>query len=232
MSTIARQLFQLQEIELAIEANGQAQARILSQIGESQDVIKARNRLVAGQKDLEELTKQQKALEWEIDDLTVKIKNIEKKLYDGKIHDSKELSSLQREQEIFKRNRSGLEDKALELMEKGDEVRNNISAINDELARLEAQWQAQQKRLAAELEQQKSDHAALEDRKQSMLPQIEAAPLEIYRDLRKRKGVAVAKVEQGICKGCRITLPNSDLQAAKGSGFVKCSSCGRILFLA
>jgi hypothetical protein len=232
MSTIARLLFQLQEVELALEANEQAQARILSQLGENPEVTKARARLAAEQKNLDDLNKQQKTLEWEIDDLTIKIKNIEKKLYDGRIHDSKELGFLQKEGDDFKRNRSGIEDRALELMEKGDALRKTIDDIKNELARLEASWQDQQKQMTGELEQAKSDHVTLDIKRQAMLPQIDAAALDVYRDLRKRKGTAVAKVEQGICKGCRITLPNSDLQQAKGGGLVKCSSCGRILFLA
>ena len=40
-----------------------------------------------------------------------------------------------------------------------------------------------------------------------------------------------ARVEQGICRGCRISLPTTDLQQARSGKLVQCSSCGRILFL-
>lgn len=229
--SIARDLYQLQEIELALEANEQAQTKISSQLGESQEVNKARAKLAAEQKHIEELGKQQKSAEWEIDDLTTKIKAIEKKLYDGKITNSKELSNFQTEAEDFKKKRSVFEDKVLDLMEQAEAARKSLDAINSEIIRLVAQWQSQQRQLMGELEQLKANRATLDSKKQALVPQIDANAVGIYRELRKRKGTAIARIEQGTCQGCRITLPNSDLQQAKGGGLVKCSSCSRILFL-
>ena len=232
MSTIARQLFQLQELDLALEANEQSQVKTTAQLADNQDVVKARAKLAAEQKRSEELAKQQKTTEWEADDLTAKIKAIEKKLYEGKIFNPKELGSLQADAEDIKKRRSGLEDKVLELMEESDAARAKVATLTTQLARLEADWQSQQKKLAGDMEQLKTAHLDMEGKRQALLAQVEANAMEIYRDLRKRKGgIAVARIEQGTCQGCRITLPNSDLQQAKGGGLVRCSSCGRILYL-
>jgi predicted nucleic acid-binding Zn-ribbon protein len=229
--SIAKQLYQLQELEIALESNEQAQNRIVSQLGENQDILKAKARLASDQNKLEELNLQQKSADWEIEDLTAKIKEIEKKLYGGRISNSKELTNLQLEAEELKKIRSQLEDKVLGLMDEGELTRKTISDASRELAVLEARWQNQQKELTLELEKFKTNHTTLGANKQSVLPQIDSATLEIYKDIKKRKGIAVARVEQGICLGCRITLPNSDLQQARGNGLVKCSSCGRILFM-
>ena len=53
----------------------------------------------------------------------------------------------------------------------------------------------------------------------------------VYRALLPRKaGVAVARVERGICLGCRIKLPMREIARLKNSdSLVLCSSCGRIL---
>ena len=230
--SIAKDLYRLQEVDLALEANTQAQKRVSGQIGESQIVIKSRVKLAEEQKNLENLTAQQKSAEWETDDLTTKIKDTEKKLYGGKIFNSKELSSLQQETEDIKKRRSALEDKSLGLMDQVELTRKAIVSSKDELAKLEIQWQTQQKQLAAELVQLKAAQTALEDKRKQIAVLIDADTLFTYQELRKRKGLAVAKVEQGICQGCRITLPNTDLQRAKGGGIVRCSSCGRIIFLA
>jgi len=230
--SIAKDLYRLQEVDLALEANTQAQKRVYGQIGESQIVIKSRVKLAEEQKNLENLTAQQKSAEWEIDDLTTKIKDIEKKLYGGKIFNSKELSSLQQETEDIKKRRSALEDKSLGLMDQVELTRKAIVSSKDELAKQEIQWQTQQQQLTAELVQLKAAQTALEDKRKQIAVLIDADTLFTYQELRKRKGLAVAKVEQGICQGCRITLPNTDLQRAKGGGIVRCSSCGRIIFLA
>ncbi len=230
--SIARDLYRLQEVDLALEANDQAQKRVSGQIGESQIVVKARAKLAEEQKNLETLSAKQKSTDWEIDDLTAKIKDTEKKLYGGKIFNSKELSSLQQETDDLKKRRSALEDKSLGLMDQLDDTRKAISSNKEELAKLETQWQAQQKQLVAELEQLKAAQTALEDNRKQLLALFDADTVVTYQELRKRKGLAVAKVEQGICQGCRITLPNTDLQRAKSGGLVRCSSCGRIIFLA
>jgi predicted nucleic acid-binding Zn-ribbon protein len=230
--SIAKDLYRLQELDLALEANTQAQKRVSGQVGESQIVIKSRVKLAEEQKNLENLTAQQKSAEWEIDDLTTKIKDIEKKLYGGKIFNSKELSSLQQETEDIKKRRSALEDKSLGLMDQVELTRKAIVSSKDELAKQEIQLQTQQQQLTAELVQLKAAQTALEDKRKQIAVLIDADTLFTYQELRKRKGLAVAKVEQGICQGCRITLPNTDLQRAKSGGIVRCSSCGRIIFLA
>jgi uncharacterized protein len=230
--SIARDLYQLQEVDTALEANLQAQKKVSAQIGESQIVLKAKAKLDEELKNLERLASQQKSTEWEIDDLTAKIKETEKKLYGGKIFNSKELGSLQQETEELKKRRSSFEDKSLGLMDELETLRKAIDFSKEELAKLEAEWQAQQKQFVVELMQLKAAQAVHEANRQQIAALIDAEALATYQELRKRKGVAVAKVEQGICQGCRITLPNTDLQRAKGGGVVRCSSCGRIIFLA
>ena len=230
--SIARDLYQLQEIETALETNEQAQTRINAQLADNQTVSKARVALATAQKTFDELNKQQKQTEWEIDDLTAKIKDLERKLYGGKIGNPKELSNLQAEADDFKKKRSGFEDNSLELMDKIESARQKMMAATTALSQAETQSQNQHQQLTAELEQLKENHTALTSKRQALLPQIAADVLETYTQLRKRKGIAVARVEQGTCLGCRIHLPNADLQQAKSGGMVKCSSCGRILFLA
>ena len=230
--SIARDLYSLQEVDLALEANDQEQKRVSGQIGESQIVLKAKAKLAEEQNNMGKFTSQQKSIEWEIDDLTVKIKDTEKKLYGGKIFNSKELSSLQQETDDLKKRRSVLEDKSLGLMDDLELTTKAIASSKDELAKLEIEWQAQQKQLMVELLQLKASQTVLESNRQQITALLDGDTLFTYQELRKRKGLAVAKVEQGICQGCRITLPNTDLQRAKGGGVVRCSSCGRIIFLA
>jgi len=230
--SIARDLFRLQEVDQALDANNQAQKRVSGQLGESQMLLKARTKKAEEQKKLASLTMLQKSTEWEIDDLTTKIKDTDKKLYGGKIFNSKELGSLQQEADELKKRRSILEDKSLGLMDQLELSRNNLTTGDANILELETQWQAQQKMLTAELGQLKGAQTTLESSRLQIAAQLDADTLFTYQELRKRKGLAVAKVEQGICQGCRITLPNTDIQRAKSGGVVRCSTCGRIIFLA
>ena len=53
--SIAKQLYQLQEVDLKLESNRQALKQIAGQLGESQAVVRVRTKLTSEQQNLEEL---------------------------------------------------------------------------------------------------------------------------------------------------------------------------------
>ena len=230
--SIAQQLYQLQEIDLALAANEREQTRITSQLGESQEVARVRAKLAVEQKRLEELERQQHTAEWEAEDLTVKLAATEEKLFGGKIRNPKELTNLQREADKLKARRTEMEDRALEVMGQAEATTSSIAALAEELGRLEADWHQQQKKLSAELDELKVAYAERTRERQELVAGIVSETIGVYEQIRSRKGTAVAKVEQGTCRGCQITLTTTELQQARGGGLVRCGSCGRILFLA
>ncbi|MFH1032513.1 MAG: C4-type zinc ribbon domain-containing protein [Chloroflexota bacterium] len=230
--SVASQLYELQEIDLELETSEQANSQLTSQLGESEVLTNARQKLARERQHLEELKKEQRSIEWEIDDISGKLKAGEKDLYGGRITNSKELASLQHEMSGFKIRRSQLEDKELALMEQVDIATKEITKQNKEVEALEAEDGEQHQKLRAALEQVNIAKASLEKSREELVADIDPQALAVYNQLKKQKGTAVAKVEQGICRGCRISLPRGELQAARGEGLVRCNSCGRILYLA
>ena len=230
--SVVKQLYQLQEVDLELESNEQALDLISSQLGESEAVIGARNKLTSERQRLEELTRQQHSIEWEIDSITTKLTTDEEELYSGRIRNPKELASLQHEIDGLKAKRNQVEDQTLEIMEQVELATKSVATIDSELRTLEAEWQSRQKQLSADLEQLKTVLASLKHKRQLLATDIDPQAVEIYHELKKLRGIAVAKVEQGICRGCRISLPVTELQRARSGSLVRCSSCGRILFLA
>jgi hypothetical protein len=228
--SVARQLFQLQEVDLELQANEQALTRITGQLGESQEVVTAQKEFTSESRRLEELRRQQLSAEWEIDDLTTKLAALEEKLYSGRVTNPKELANLQREVDGLKSRRSRVEDKVLEIMEQVSQAETRVAALGSGLERLEAEWRSEQQRLLAEAEQHKAAIADLKQRRQSMLAGIDSSVVSVYDEVRRRKGRAVARVEGGSCRGCGISLSTAQLQQARGDRLVQCSSCGRILF--
>ena len=230
--SVVKQLHQLQEVDLEIESTEQSLNQITAQLGEGKAVVKARNKLALEQQHLEELNQQQRSIEWEIDDLASKLTPAEKELYSGRIHNPKELANLQQEIDGLKARRDQMENKALEMMDQIELANTSITAINSKLKILEVEWQGQQQQLSADLEQLKTVLSNLQDKRQLLTADIDPQTIEVYQALKKQKGIAVARVEQGICRGCRISLPVAELQRARSGSLVRCSSCGRILFLA
>ena len=230
--SVAKQLYQLQEIDLELESNEQSLNQIIAQLGESDVVVRVRIKLALEHQHLEELNQQQRSIEWEVDALTSKLSPAEEELYSGRIHNPKELANLQHEIDGLKARRGQMEDKALGMMDQVEYTTKSIAAINSELKVLEGEWQSQQRQLSADLERLKTIVSNLQDKRQRLAAEIDPQAIEVYQELKKQKRLAVAKVEQGICRGCRISLPVAELQQVRSGSPVRCSSCGRVLFLA
>ena len=228
---IAKQLYQLQEVDLEIESNEQSLKQMLSQLGDNQVVVRAQNRLASAQQKLDELLHQQHSMESEIDDLVSKIKTVEEQLFSGRINNPKELTNLEHEANILKNKRDQMENNALEIMSQVELAEAGVTATSSELEKLEAEWQEQQKQLSADVEKLKGDLSELGRKRQIISTEIDPKSVGAYDKLRKQKGQAVVRVEQGICRGCRIALSSSELQQARSGDLVQCSTCGRILFL-
>jgi predicted nucleic acid-binding Zn-ribbon protein len=229
---LARQLYQLQELDLEIESDERALEQVTGQLGESQAVVKAKARLDSEQERLEELKHQQHTAEWEIDDISNKIAAAEEKLFSGQVKNPKELTSLQQDVDMLKTRRGRLEEKALEIIDQVEQSEAAVAGVNSELKTLTADWQRQQEQLTEEAARLKTALSDFNQKRQQLAREIKPETVELYQQLRERKGTAVARVEQGICRGCRISLPTTDLQRARGNNLAQCSSCGRILFLA
>jgi predicted nucleic acid-binding Zn-ribbon protein len=124
-----------------------------------------------------------------------------------------------------------MEEKVLGIMEQVELATAELDNLNNKFKALEEEWRVEQQRLSAEIEQLKSSLSKLKNERQMALDSIDAETVDLYNHLKKQKGLAVARVEQGTCCGCRISLSTAELQRARGSSLVKCNSCGRILFI-
>jgi predicted nucleic acid-binding Zn-ribbon protein len=227
-------LFDLQEIDLEIDDRRNTIDDIESRLGEPEEIEAAAAEASERDTEVRELQKKLKGAEWEVDDLTNKIKPLEKKLYGGSVHIPKELASIEEDIRSLQAHKRVLEDKELEVMSQLDEAERALAAAKTEHGRLVAEWEAEQRRLRLEKETLTAEIADLEGKREAQRSRIDGAALTLYDALRaKHQGRAVAKVERGTCGGCRISLPMSLLQRARAGSdvIVQCSSCERILYV-
>ena len=228
-----RQLYELQEVDLEIAAKKEALSLVENRLGESQALAEARISLAREEEGLAELQRNQRLGEWEVEDLRAKVALLEEKLYGGSVRNPKELASLQEQVENLKRRRRGLEDKVLDIMTEVETMQKKLSVKSGEAERIEENWREEQASLTREQAELSAALATLDQKREDLISRIDAPSLELYQALKdKRQGRAVAKVEQGMCQGCRIVLPMSELQRARiGQALVQCSSCERILYV-
>ncbi|HUU63510.1 MAG TPA: C4-type zinc ribbon domain-containing protein [Dehalococcoidia bacterium] len=228
-----RQLYDLQEIDSEIDAKRDALSEVMSRLDDSEVVDQSRLSLARDEERLADLERSQRELEREVEDLQAKAAVSEERLYGGTVKIPKELASLQEQVANLKRRMKGLDDKTLDIMSDFETVHQQVSSKRQELAKVEEEWQEEQASLSQEQAELNSALATLEQKRKDLASKLDTASLELYQALRRiRQGKAVAKVEQGVCQGCRIALPMSEMQRAKiGQELVQCSSCERILYL-
>jgi predicted nucleic acid-binding Zn-ribbon protein len=226
-----RKLYQLQSIELNIESKEKLLAKSLANLGENKVLTEARDALFSTQQNFGELKKKQQDAEWEVEDVINKLTSAQESLYSGRITNPKELSSLQQEVEGFKRKRDKLEEEALAIMEQIEIIINELAGLEQKVGEVEKKWHQEQQQLKNSIEELKNSISNLEAERQKILVSIDNETFNYYTKLKQKKGQAVARVEQGICRGCSISLSTAELQRVKGDRIIMCTSCGRILFI-
>jgi predicted nucleic acid-binding Zn-ribbon protein len=229
----AKQLHELQEIDLDIERKTKTLAQIRSHLGKDDDLVAARAALDTALKHRIDLEHQQRTAEWGVDELGTKIAAEEKKLYEGSVKNPRELMSLQHEIELIKGQHGEREEQLLAVMLKVDTAQQDVTSKQSELKAMERDWQEEQKRLSMEQTELEANLAMLAQKQESLRSLIDSASLKAYDELcYVKQGLAVAKLVQGRCQGCRISLPMSDQQKARmGHKLATCSNCGRILYM-
>ena len=228
---IAKQLFQLQELDSKIEAATQTLAKLTAQLGDNSAITAVQADLDSANQQLAELRTQQKSNEWDDQDLVNKIKTEETRLYDGSVVNSKELTAIQNEVKALKNRRAVSEEKVLKTLEQIAATEAQVTSSQTKLTELQAAWQGNQQKLADEHGQAKATLADLQNERHLIASKIARETIELYDRLRRSKKVAVVRASQGRCTGCRITLSSMEVQRARGEKVVQCSSCGRIIYV-
>ena len=231
--TAAAELFALQEIDLALDRARARLQEIDEGIQETEEMAEARQLKIEKEEVLSGLRSKQRELEWEVDQVRSKASDMEDKLYGGTVRNPKELSDLDTDVRALKAQASKREDVLLALMEEAEAAEGEWRAAETEYSRIEVDWNANREVLLAEKAELEPEVQRLELQRTEQLSEIDRASFRLYEILRERRaGHAVARVEQGMCQGCRITLPMSVLQKTRtGVGLVQCVSCERILLV-
>ncbi len=217
-------------LDLRLEKTAETLSRVEHQLNHNEALEKAKADLEAIQKDQAALQEKQRDAEHVVDDIQAKLKPIQQKLFAGSISNPKELGAMQQQANQLKSHVREEEDKVLDMMGQAEALQNAAAAKAADVDSIEREWagkrnqlQAEQAELMATLDSDRMTRAEI-------LGQIDPAHLQLYEKLRQKKqGSAVAKIEQGRCQGCKITIPVSELSQARAGELVQCGSCSRVL---
>lgn len=181
----------------------------------------------------DEVARRQKRAEDELAAVEAKITEIEGRLYSGAISIPRELQAMQAEVESLRRRRSSLEDLVLEAM--GE--REPLEAEIDRLEGLRKAQDVEGGRLRgviaeteATIDAELSREAAAREAAAASLP---ADLATLYERLRSQLGgVAAARLVNGRCGGCHLTLATTELDRIRHEppdALIRCEQCSRLL---
>ena len=158
---------------------------------------------------------------------------MEGKLYGGSITNLRELEGYEKEASFLRGQLQERDDALLEMMMVLEEAQEKLQSLEDDCRQAKEGWHISQAALTQERKRLEEMLPTLEARRQGLVSYVSQQELKLYEALRLSKGgQAVAKVERGLCRGCRMALPTHQLQRARqGRETVLCNSCGRILYV-
>jgi len=225
------QLYKLQQVDLEVQEKRRILKEVENFLGDDEPLIAAKSNLATQEEQLTETKKKQKRVEWELEDLQEKVRQVNHKLYNGNIKNPKELLNLESEVKSLKGRAKGKEDEVLELMVQVEELEDRVAISSKESQRLQKEWQEKQGTFGHKKTEIEVEIGELEKVRRGLAELIDLENLELYEQLRLTEGQAVARVERGRCQGCHIALPTSQWQKAKAGELVQCNNCSRILYM-
>lgn len=229
--TDSARLFDLQKIDSNWEKIRRRLLQLQKLLAEPEELKAARSQVQQTDGELSAWHARQKSVELEAQTLAERVSATDKKLMGGTVRDPKELQALQASAEALRRQRAGKEEEGVEALLQVEEFSRIKQEQSAALSSIEKGWahrhddliqeEAKLKRLAMQLKAQRA----------KLVEALPPADYTMYEELRKRKaGVAVVAIENGLCTACNVRIPTGVVSATKSrSDTVYCPSCGRIL---
>jgi predicted nucleic acid-binding Zn-ribbon protein len=225
-----QQLYLLQQIDTEIREKKQRLGEVLRAQKETEDLLAAKKRVETAVTDLQTWQTQRQDLNLELQSLKNKAKSAEQRLYSGNVKNPKELSDLQSSIESLGRQRSALEDEVLEAMIMIEDIETEKSAATQALQTIQIDWEQSQASLKREQNELALRVHELMGQRKVRLSSISPDALTEYEAIsRQAKGVAVVKIKNSLCTGCRLNVSSQKEKQAREGQKVYCANCGRIL---
>jgi predicted nucleic acid-binding Zn-ribbon protein len=178
----------------------------------------------------EEAEKTKRDKERELDDMDERINKLKARTSD--IKDNKAYQALLKEIETAEGERSGIEDRILELMESVEEEGRELREAEKALKAEEQKVEEFRKKLQAEVKEAEKELDGLKEKRTALAGQIEDGNYRLYISLLEAtRGLAVVEAKEEVCQGCNMNImPQLFVELKKNEHIIQCPQCRRILY--
>ena len=148
--------------------------------------------------------------------------------------DQKQYETAMRETDSLQKQISALETKVLEQMTEVEESEQILADRADEINSLEGNRGQAVSEFDAELETNRRELAVESKKREKVFVTMPPNWASVYNRLVQRSsdGIAVAKLKNGACSACFMSLrPQVQQQLRVGDNIITCENCARILYI-
>lgn len=226
-------LVELQNLDTRSDENATLRAALETKLADASAVHSVRAALDSSEKNSAELKAKLRTLELETSGLADKLKQVNERLYSGRITNAKELAGLNQDEKMLQRRKGELEDQELALMEQIESADNVAKEKRAAYENIEAETNRRNEKERAELRELDASDIELARKRAAIRAQLPTESLRVYDDLRRtKKGRAVAAIKASSCAACGYAVPSGLISRARvGTELVFCTNCERILAL-
>ena len=231
--TSPKQLFFLQELDLALDKIDSQTAKAKIEVSVGADLETLEEALRGESQGLEEFQSLMKTRRVEAETQRERSTHLDGQLYGGEVTSPSALESLEQEASNVRTQMEKMDSELSELSVLTEASQTKCTEMQKQLKENRAAWEARHTELTALLAKLSSEREGIASQRGDLAATLDPAGVQQYEKIRNAKGgLAVAKVERGLCQACRMSLPTQQQQRVRsGRQTVLCSSCGRLLFL-
>lgn len=224
-------LLELQEIDKEIDILRQSQQDFPSEIDQLQNELQtARDHLEAKQNQTEELDKNRRTLERDLEVINNDLEKHQARL--NEITTNREYDALQHEIEALRVRKGEQESQILETIESQEAITSQLEDDKSFFQELEKERKDRIDDLTGKLNSIEENVKGWEEKRSAIEPHVERRPLNLYNRIRRvvKGGVAVVAVQKNACGGCfRQLAPQRLVEVRRGDTLMRCENCGRIV---
>ena len=229
-----------EQLRLLVEL--QAADKIMYDLEQEQDAIPARlaeltvtaDKLERTYKEvaehLETVTQRRTELEKECENIRARIRKAEHRLMGAK--NQKEYRAATAEIQEAKDSLKVNDDSLLELMEANEKLQSQTDALKTAYEQAASQAQGERDGLEKRAMSIQDEVDRLRSNRAGLCNDVEPALMRRYDFIRgRRRGVALAAVTDGVCRGCNMELPPQQFnELLRQDKIMECPTCRRIIY--
>ena len=169
-------------------------------------------------------------LESDLAVLKDEVAELETRLYGGAITNVRELTAIETEHSSARRNLAQVEEAISPAQVAAEHARQQFADLTADLEAKEKAWKTRQVELRSEKMEKGTAFNEMLQIRNDEAAQIPDDHLARYTRLfRSNRGIAIVRVDRGVCQGCAVRLPVGELTRLRAAdGPIPCS-CGRAL---